>query len=250
MNEIKDAVDHEERDRLIVVARSGCPGPMERVGDDPMRFCRRVGRTRWEGLTLRSRFEVPLAATAAFAAAVSLGLSASAASDPDDVNVGGPQSAAMAALVDVVARRVEIGDAVAAAKWGTATAIEDPVREKAVLDAASAKASEYGVSPTLAAGVFSDQIAASKVVQYGLFSWWTAHRGQAPSTRPDLAQLRPALDQITVDLLAQLRATVTARIAANCGRQLRSAEIRIERDRGFDRLHREALERALTSICS
>jgi chorismate mutase len=157
--------------------------------------------------------------------------------------------AAMVSLVDVMARRVEIGDTVAAAKWGTTQPIEDPAREKTVLDGAAAQAPTYGVDPSLAVRVFSDQIAANKVVQYGLFSRWTAHPGQAPTERPDLTVVRPVLDAITGQLLTQLQATEGPRASDRCRRQLTVAQERVARSHDFDQLHREALTRAGTSIC-
>lgn len=156
---------------------------------------------------------------------------------------------AMVALVDVMARRVEIGDTVAAAKWGTTQPIEDPAREKTVLDNAAAQAPAHGVDPGLAVSVFADQIAANKVVQYGLFSRWTAHPAQAPTERPDLTTVRPILDAITGELLTQLHAVDQMRTADHCHAMLVAAQARVARSHGFDELHREALNRAGTAIC-
>jgi chorismate mutase len=156
---------------------------------------------------------------------------------------------AMVTLVEVMARRIEIGDTVAAAKWGTPQPIDDPAREKVVVDTASSRAPGYGVDPAEAVRVFSDQIAASKVVQYGLFSRWTAHPEQAPTDRPDLARIRPVLDGITGELLTQLHATEVTRAGRACRYQLLAAEVRIVTTDHLDGLHREALRRASTSIC-
>ena len=54
---------------------------------------------------------------------------------------------------------------------------------------------------------FQNQIIASKVVQKGLFRRWTAHPEQAPTTRPDLGQIRHQLDEITTGIMQQLVAT-------------------------------------------
>ena len=157
--------------------------------------------------------------------------------------------AALVALVDVTARRVEIGDTVAAAKWGTTQPIEDPAREKTVLDNAAAQAPTYGMGPSPVVRVFSDQIAANKVVQYGLFSRWTAHPGQAPTERPDLTVVRPVLDAITGQLLTQLQSTEGLRTSDRCHRQLAVAQEQVARSHDFDELHKEALARAGTSLC-
>jgi chorismate mutase len=179
-----------------------------------------------------------------------------AASSPAQVQLPAPAQvqdvsapAAMIALVGVMARRVAIGDTVAAAKWGTTLPIEDPAREKTVTDNAAAQAPGYGLDPGRAARIFSDQIAANKVVQYGLFSRWTAHPGQAPAQRPDLATVRPVLDAITGELLAGLRATGGLRAAGQCRWQVHVATVQVAHGNDFDPLHREALERAGTSSC-
>lgn len=156
---------------------------------------------------------------------------------------------AMVALVDVMARRVEIADTVAAAKWGTSQPIDDPAREKTVVDNAAAQASAHGVEPSLAVRVFSDQIAANKVVQYGLYSRWTAYPGQAPTERPDLGAVRPVLDSITGQLLTQVQATAATRTSGNCHRQFTFAQMQVARNHHFDQLHWEALNRAGAAMC-
>ncbi|MGI8647522.1 MAG: chorismate mutase [Mycobacteriales bacterium] len=152
-------------------------------------------------------------------------------------------------LTDVAAQRVQLADTVAAAKWGTDAPINDPVREKTVLDTVVAKAAQLGVDPVVSVAVLTDQIEASKVVQYGLYSRWTAHPGQAPTTRADLGQIRPVLDRITDQLLAELKAIQQLRAKSSCAAQLTGARHRIEHTRHLDPLHEEALTRALTSIC-
>lgn len=81
------------------------------------------------------------------------------------------------------------------ARSHTDAPINDPAREQAVLDTVVAKSTQLSIDPVVAVAVFTDQIEASKAVQYGLYSWWSAHPGQAPLTRPDLGQVRPILDR-------------------------------------------------------
>jgi chorismate mutase len=153
------------------------------------------------------------------------------------------------ALTDVAAQRVLLADTVAAAKWGTAAPIDDPVREKAVLDAAVAKATQLGVDPMFARVVFTDQIEANKAVQNGLYSQWRAHPDRAPTTRPDLGQVRPILDRITDQLLVDLKVTVQIRTEPSCAGQLTATRHRVEHTRHLDPLHEGALTRALSSLC-
>jgi chorismate mutase len=174
-----------------------------------------------------------------------LGCSASMSPNPDTSSQAGP----LVTMTDIAAQRVQLADTVAAAKWGTDSPINDPVREKAVLDAVAAKSAQLGIDPKAAQAVFTDQIEANKAVQYGLYSRWSAHPDQAPTTRPDLSQVRPTLDRITDQLFAELRATPQLRAAPSCTAQLTGTCDRVEHTRHLDPLHEDALARALTSIC-
>lgn len=164
------------------------------------------------------------------------------------LSCGSPAPTADAAawddLVGVVVDRLDTGDLVAAAKWPTRGPVEDAARERVVLDAAAAGAAQRGLDPGEVTAVFADQIAASKVVQYGLFARWTAD----PSTSPppaDLAALRPQLDTITNRLLDDLASTDAARNGPACGQEWHDAAERVH----LDELHRTALERAGRSLC-
>jgi chorismate mutase len=174
-------------------------------------------------------------------------LGCSAAVPPTADNVSQPRSLEM--LTDIAAQRVQLADTVAAAKWGTDAAINDPVREKAVLDAVAAKSAQQSIDSKAAQAVFTDQIEANKAVQYGLYSRWRAHPDQAPTNKPDLGQVRPILDRITDQLLAELKATQQLRANHSCTAQLTRTRNRVERTRHLDPLHEDALARALSSIC-
>ncbi len=152
-------------------------------------------------------------------------------------------------LVDVAAQRVQLADTVAAAKWGTDAPINDPAREKAVLDTVATKSTQLGIDPVVSLAVFTDQIEANKAVQFELYSRWSAHPDQAPITRPDLGHVRPILDRITDQLLAELKATQQLQAEPPCAVRLTEARHRVERTRRLDPLHQDALDRALTSIC-
>ncbi|MEV4089273.1 gamma subclass chorismate mutase AroQ, partial [Nonomuraea fuscirosea] len=114
-------------------------------------------------------------------------------------------------LTDGVIERIRVSDDVAAAKFGTGSPIEDPVREEQVLEQVRKQAVAAELDPDAAVAFFRDQITASKVVQKGLFARWTAHPQEAPTTRPDLGQIRERLDQLTTDLLAELKNTERVR---------------------------------------
>ncbi len=155
-------------------------------------------------------------------------------------------SAAFTTLVGAASDRLATADTVAASKWNSHGAVEDPAREQVVLDAAAAGAKARGLDPALVAKVFRDQIQASKVVQYGLLEDWTAEPAGAPAAAPDLASIRPVLDGVTPRLLDALVAT---RGDGSCAAQLGAADEQAITARGWDALHRRGLERAMRSIC-
>jgi chorismate mutase len=153
------------------------------------------------------------------------------------------------ALADLAAQRVQVADAVAAAKWGTDAPIDDPVREQAVLRSAATKSARLAIDPATSIQIFTDQIEANKTVQYALYSYWNTHPDQVPSRRPDLGRIRPILDQITDRLLTQLKTTQHVRAGRDCGTQLAAARQQVKLARALDSLHDNALGQALESVC-
>jgi chorismate mutase len=163
---------------------------------------------------------------------------------------GWPVRESLVPLTDTSAERALVADKVAAAKFGTPAPIDDPAREKVVLDNVRALAVPMGVDPEVAVAIFTDQIEANKVVQRGLYALWTEHPEQAPTEKPDLVkEVRPILDRITTQLLEEIRDTQDARVHPSCHGQLTAATNHVSFDRALDSLHRTALARALLSVC-
>lgn len=160
-----------------------------------------------------------------------------------------PTAEPLQMLADVAAERVQLADVVAAAKWGTDASISDPEREKELLNSAATKSTRLAIDPAVSIKVFTDQIEANKVVQYALYSRWSAHPDQAPRTRPDLGRIRSTLDQITDRLLTQLKATQDLRAGPGCATQLATVQHHAEQELALDPLHSDALGRALASVC-
>ncbi|WP_173096626.1 chorismate mutase [Actinomadura verrucosospora] len=153
-------------------------------------------------------------------------------------------------LVDVVARRLDVADMVAAAKWGTGKPIEDKAREQQILDSVAKRSARMGIDPRTAQRIFRDQIEAGKLVQRGLFARWAVRPGDVPAHRPDLGKdVRPLLDRITGELLAGIKDTRDVRRGPSCRAELAAAVGRVEAARRPDALHRVALARAIPSIC-
>lgn len=207
------------------------------------------GCRRWARLVRRPARTIATV-TACVAALLMTGCAADgSASTPTDPPPG-PADDGLGRLVQLAEQRLGTADTVAAAKWGPQAPITDPVREKAVLDTAAAEAAQRRLAPEETVAIFQDQIAASKVVQFGLFSDWSADPDRAPSSAADLSGVRGTLDRITVELLDQLAATRTARTGPGCAVALRQAVAAVEDSQQLDPLHRRGLDRAVRSLCS
>ncbi|MGV9878506.1 chorismate mutase [Streptomyces sp. NPDC003006] len=153
-------------------------------------------------------------------------------------------------LADLSARRLATADLVAAAKYGTGGPIDDPVREKQVLDAVAQEAREIGGDPEATVRIFRDQIEANKAVQRGLFRRWDADPSQAPKERPDLAEVREKINRVNGRLVRGIAASAGARTAPYCGGALTAAAAHVRRADRLDTLHTLALGRALRSVCA
>jgi chorismate mutase len=153
-------------------------------------------------------------------------------------------------LTDLAAQRVQIADQVAAAKYGTPSPIDDPVREQQIYDSVAARAPGLGLDPADAVRFFRAQIEANKLVQRGLYARWDADPAQAPTTRPDLGQIRPVIDGLNTGLLTELAATTPVRESLSCpARQLVAAGV-ADVVHHFDVLHAHALGEATSATCS
>ncbi|MGI3197577.1 gamma subclass chorismate mutase AroQ [Streptomyces sp. GLT-R25] len=136
-------------------------------------------------------------------------------------------------------------------KYGTESPIDDPARERQILDDVAARAAGLGLDPDSVTAVFRDQIEANKLVQRGLYARWDAHPDERPTERPDLAkEVRPALDLITTRLLAALQETAPVRADASCEPRLYAAATLSAYGHRLDVLHLRGLGRALPSVCS
>jgi chorismate mutase len=127
-------------------------------------------------------------------------------------------------LVETSARRLNLAQEVAFAKWDNGTAVEDPPREEHVIASAVSEGKTEGVDPAVVSRFFRAQIEANKVVQSSLLSTW--HRaGKAPDHQAkDLATtIRPQLDEIQKQLIEELVSTEPVRASSTCRLDLATA---------------------------
>jgi chorismate mutase-like protein len=108
----------------------------------------------------------------------------------------------LAALID---ERLAIVTEVARAKWNTQAAIEDPVREQALLQSLRERAIALHVPAATVDRFFGAQIEAAKLLQRELFARWQRQRQGQFAGAADLAQeIRPEIDRVTSRMLEQL----------------------------------------------
>src|SRR5260370_37792101 len=90
---------------------------------------------------------------------------------------GRPQTAVekLQRLVENSARRLNLAQEVAFAKWQTGTAVEDPPREEHVIASAVSGGKTERLDPAIVCRFFRAQIEANRGVQALLLSAW--HRG-------------------------------------------------------------------------
>ena len=153
-------------------------------------------------------------------------------------------------LVDLAVQRILVSDEVAATKFRSGTPVEDLLRERQVLAEAGRRAVQMGLDGELAVRFLRSQIYASKIVQRGMLARWEAHPEEVPSTAPDLESIRDRLDELTEQLLEQLRCTQATHRPASLCRRLQEVRIPVAAAHHLDALHRRALDLATEWACS
>ncbi|MFB7719940.1 gamma subclass chorismate mutase AroQ [Nocardia sp. NPDC056100] len=166
-----------------------------------------------------------------------------------------PEPGSLDALVTAIADRIELADAVAAAKWETARAtrqepvIDDPDREAVVYSGMAALGAKSGLSERWVDQVFAGQIDASKIVQRGLILRWNLDQGSAPTVAVDLTAVRPEIDRTNVEIIDQMADRRPALTGPGCGALVIRSVMATLAVRPMDPLHQAALFRATLPLC-
>jgi chorismate mutase len=151
--------------------------------------------------------------------------------------------------VDAAAQRLQTADAVAASKWISKGPIEDPARERQVIEAVAEAAKARGVDPGFVQTLFRDQIDATVGVEYARFSGWKLNPASAPLTAPDLSDSRDTIDGLNRTMVAEVAAQWDSLHSADCHGDLRAAEDAVVNARTLDDLYQAALSSATRSYC-
>ena len=89
-------------------------------------------------------------------------LTAPVSAEPSRADATSP----LTALVDAAAQRLQIAEPVAAFKWSTHGAIDDPARVQQELDELGADAAAQRIDPGYVTRVFTDQIKATEEIEH------------------------------------------------------------------------------------
>jgi chorismate mutase len=119
----------------------------------------------------------------------------------------GQDQEAIRTLLTLIDQRLALAPLVARAKWNSGAPIDDPQRERQILDAVAQQALHAGVDPAYARRFFQDQFDAGKTLQRALHAQWRRTNQPRFDDVPDLARdVRPVLDRLTPQLIDALKA--------------------------------------------
>ncbi len=155
----------------------------------------------------------------------------------------------LAPLVDAAAQRLHVAEAVAAYKWNTHGAVEDPVRVRQELAKLGDEAVAEHIDRDYVSRVFGDQISATEAIEYSRFADWKLNPGDAPVDSPDLSASRSAIDGLNRAMLTQISANWALLHSPACAPQLDAARSGIIAERQLDGLFQRALWSATHSYC-
>lgn len=155
----------------------------------------------------------------------------------------------LASLVDAAAQRLQVAEPVAAYKWKTHGAIEDPVRVRQQLAELGDQAIAEHVDRNYVTRVFGDQVSATEAIEYTRFADWKLNPGEAPADSPDLSASRSAIDGLNQAMLTQIVANWDLLHSPACAPQFDTARSGIVEGRRLDGLYQRALWSATQSYC-
>ena len=152
-------------------------------------------------------------------------------------------------LVDAAAQRLEVAEPVAAFKWSTHGAIEDPGRVQQELNKLGADATAEHIDPGYVTRVFGDQINATEAIEYSRFADWKLNPESVPAGSSDLSASRSAIDGLNRTMLTEIVANWDLLHSPACAPQLDAAKSDVTRARQLDSFYQQALSLATQSYC-
>jgi chorismate mutase len=166
-----------------------------------------------------------------------------------DVPAAAANSGPLTRLVDEAAQRLLIADAVAAGKYVTGGAVDDPAREQQVIDAVTAYASAQHIDANFVSDAFRNQIDATDSLEHSRFAAWKIDPGSAPKSAPDLSTTRDTINTLNQAIVDEMAAQWNALQAPTCPADLDDAKVAAIALHHLDPLYQHALDYAVHRYC-
>jgi chorismate mutase len=153
------------------------------------------------------------------------------------------------ALADAAAQRLQTADPVAAVKYKTGGAIDDPQREQQVIDSVTAAAAARQIDTGYVKQVFRNQIDATNAIEHARFADWKLDPSAVPATAPELSASRATIDRLNQTMINEIAAHWISLQSPSCGSDLDNAKSAVISARQLDDLYQRALTYATHSSC-
>jgi chorismate mutase len=181
----------------------------------------------------------------ALAIAASLSMGALGVVPPSQADSPSP----LFALVDAAAQRLQTAEPVAAVKYRTGGAVDDPQREQQVIDSVTAAAAARHIDTGYVRDIFRNQMDATNAIEHARFADWKLDPSAAPAAAPDLSASRATIDQLNRAMINEIAAQWDSLHSPSCGVDLENAKIAVIATRQLDDLYQRALTYATHSYC-
>jgi chorismate mutase len=181
----------------------------------------------------------------ALAIAASLSIGALGMASPTHADSPSP----LFALVDAAAQRLQTAEPVAAVKYKTGGAVDDPQREQQVIDSVTAAAAARHIDAGYVRDIFRNQMDATNAIEHARFADWKLDPGSAPAAAPDLSASRATIDQLNRAMINEIAAQWELLHSPGCGADLENAKNAVIATRQLDDLYQRALTYATHSYC-
>lgn len=109
-------------------------------------------------------------------------------------------------LIDTAARRLQVAEPVAAAKWHSGGVVADADRVRQELDALAGEATFAQIDSGYLRQVFGDQVDATEAIEYSRFALWKLDPAAVPADAPVLSESRAVIDELNHEMLRQIGA--------------------------------------------
>jgi chorismate mutase len=152
-------------------------------------------------------------------------------------------------LVDDAAQRLQTADPVAASKYLTGGAVDDPAREMQVIDSVTADAVADHTDAGYVKDIFRNQIDATDSLEHSRFAQWKIDPAQAPTTAPDLSSSRNTIDTLNRAIVVDIAAQWEELHSPTCRTDLEDAKRAVIAQRRLDALYQRALGYATHMYC-